>query len=139
MVISILAPFLPVVIALAVLNIINMGPLRPFDYNVIRNSHRQDSGGAMLPPWNTVVFLPLRELDFLFLNNCYICILSAVPIFLFFGMTKDAINSYRTVLLFFRLDRLFPSLGQEYDPDRAAFGSGSFGSLGSHNPMTVAG
>ncbi|ATY65288.1 a-pheromone receptor, partial [Cordyceps militaris] len=54
------------------------------------------------------------------LNNGYISILTAIPIFLFFGMTKDAINSYRMVLVYIGLGKVWPDLRNEYDPDRKA-------------------
>ncbi|KAK4069941.1 uncharacterized protein Triagg1_6736 [Trichoderma aggressivum f. europaeum] len=59
MVISILIPFLPVILALAAINIRNVMPLEPFDFKAIHT----------------------------------------IPIFVFFGMTKDAMNSYRVILL----------------------------------------
>lgn len=63
------------------------------------------------------------------MNNCYIPIATAIPIFVFFGLTKDAINDYRQVFLFFGFGAIFPGLHNEYDPDRTVTTSGgSFGS-----------
>ncbi|KAF7563820.1 hypothetical protein G7046_g288 [Stylonectria norvegica] len=121
MVLSILTPFLPIVITLAVLNILDATPLTPFDYDTIHNH-------PFPFKWNTIVYLPSNTVGFAYMNICYIPILSAVPIFIFFGMTKDAMNSYRRGLLKVGLGHVFPGLNEEYDPDREAYGDGSYGS-----------
>lgn len=59
---------------------------------------------------------------------CYLSIATTIPIFIFFGMTKDAMNSYRVVLLFFGLGKVFPQLHEEYDPDAQILASMSNGS-----------
>ncbi|KAF4968241.1 hypothetical protein FSARC_4332 [Fusarium sarcochroum] len=118
MVLAILVPYLPIVLTLAVLNVLNAFPLQPFDYDLIHS--------RMVPhPWSSIVFVPSNGVNFGYLNNCYIDILAAIPVVIFFGMTKDAINSYRHGLLYFGFGRLFPKLQEEYDPDRAAYGSNS--------------
>lgn len=121
MVVSILAPFLPLVITLAVVNLIDSTPLRPFDYDAIHNR-------GFPFPWNSIIFLPSNNFGFAYMNICYIAILTAVPIFVFFGMTKDAMNSYRRGLLSLGLGYCFPRLRQEYDPDRAAYSQSSYDS-----------
>ncbi|KAM3493670.1 hypothetical protein MY3957_003062 [Beauveria namnaoensis] len=113
MVTSILVPFLPITITLCFLNVQALGVLRPFNFNEIHHSKTS-------LPWETIIFIPSRFNDFGSLNNGYISIFSAVPIFLFFGMTKDAINSYRIVMLYFGLGKIWPNLHNEYDPDRSA-------------------
>ncbi|KAH6998681.1 pheromone A receptor-domain-containing protein [Ilyonectria sp. MPI-CAGE-AT-0026] len=133
MVISILVPFLPVIIILAVLNVNHASPLMPFDYDTIHKTQ--------FPfPWNTIVYLPSNQLEFAFINNCYISILSAAPVFVFFGMTKNAMNTYRRGCLRVGLGRVFPALHQEYDPDRDAYGSSGMSSnaTGSTNTTTTA-
>lgn len=118
MVLSILVPFLPIYMALAILNIVKMGTPLPFDYNTI---HRTPGTLANLfspVPWNAVVFLPSTEIEFTMMDDAWICIITTLPIFLFFGMTKDAVNDYRKMCLFFGAGRLWPSLHEEYDPDR---------------------
>lgn len=121
MVISILVPFLPVIVILAVLNVNHASPLMPFDYDTIHKTQ--------FPfPWNTIVYLPSNQLEFAFINNCYISILSAIPVFVFFGMTKNAMNTYRRGCLRLGLGRVFPALHQEYDPDRDAYGSSGMSS-----------
>lgn len=114
MVMSILAPFLPITVTLCVLNVRALGALEPFDFNEIHHST------TAVIPWGAIVFLPSRLIDFGSLNNGYISILTSIPIFLFFGMTKDAMNSYRVVLLFLGLGKVWPNLHHEYDPDRKA-------------------
>lgn len=121
MVVAIMVPFLPIVLVLCVLNIKDMGSVRPFDYDAIHN-HAEPF------PWNSIIYLPSSLIDFSTLNNAYISILTAIPIFVFFGMTKDAMNDYRRVLVFFGVGKVFPSLLQEYDPDRQAYADVSLGS-----------
>lgn len=122
MVISILVPFLPIVIALSVLNILDMHSLKPFNYDQIHNH-------ASPFAWNTIIFFSSSEISWTYMNNCYIPIATAIPIFVFFGLTKDAINNYRQISLFFGLGRICPGLHQEYDPDKMdATGGSSFGS-----------
>ncbi|KAG6288298.1 hypothetical protein E4U46_003384 [Claviceps purpurea] len=122
MVISILIPFLPVVVALTVLNILQMHGVLPYDYNEVHNHD--------LPiPWSTVVLITSSQISWAVLANCYISILTAIPIFVFFGLTKDAINDYRRIALFLGLGVLFPSLRQMYDPDKSfTVGDSSLGS-----------
>ncbi|WZH44649.1 pheromone A receptor-domain-containing protein [Fusarium acuminatum] len=118
MVLAILVPYLPVVITLAVLNMVKAFPLQPFSYSLVHD--------RVIPyPWSVVVFVPSSSVTFGYMNNCYIDILAAIPVVLFFGMTKDAMNSYRCGLLFIGLGRFFPKLHEEYNPDRTAYGSSS--------------
>ncbi|KAG6001775.1 hypothetical protein E4U21_003820 [Claviceps maximensis] len=122
MVISILIPFLPVVVSLAVWNILQMHEMKPYDYDQVHNH-------ASPLPWNTILLLTSSQINWALLNNCYIPMTTSIPIFVFFGMTKDAINYYRRIALFFGLGALFPGLKQEYDPDKAILvGGSSFGS-----------
>ncbi|KAH7170366.1 pheromone A receptor-domain-containing protein [Dactylonectria macrodidyma] len=133
MVVSILIPFFPIVVVLALLNIRHATPLQSFNYNTIH--------GTRFPfPWNTVTYLPSSQLEFAFINNCYINILSAIPVFIFFGMTKNAMNTYRQGCLRLGLGWFFPKLNVEYDPDRDAYGSSGLSSTatGSTNSTTAA-
>ncbi|KAF4457563.1 pheromone a factor receptor [Fusarium austroafricanum] len=118
MVLAILIPYLPLVIALAVLNMLKAFPLESFDYSLIHDR-------TFPYPWSSIIFVPSSSVNFGYLNNCYIDILSAIPVVFFFGMTKDAMNSYRRGLLFFGFGRCFPKLHEEYDPDRTTYGSSS--------------
>lgn len=118
MVISILAPFLPIIITLAVLNILAAGTLKPFDYRTIHNQPFPNQ-------WQSIIFLPSNNIGFVYMSNAYISILAAIPIFLSFGMTKGAMNSYRRGLLFIGLGRIFPKLHEVYDPDRDVYTTGS--------------
>lgn len=129
MVTSIIVPFFPVVVALAIANILANRPLLPFNYYDVHNH-------ALPAPWNTIAFVPSGMINWAYMNNCYIPILSVVPIFVFFGLTKDAMNQYRLGFLFVGLGRIFPRLKEEYDPDRGPSGGSS---LGSSQTMTMSG
>lgn len=114
---SIVVPYLPVVIGLAVANVLEKPAQEPWDYRAIHAA-----------AWNTVTFAPSTEVNWAFTNNCYINVLTAIPVFLFFGTTKDAVNEYRAAVLLLGFGRLFPGLETEYDPDRTPHNEGSFGS-----------
>lgn len=121
MVMSILTPYLPISTALFVWNVKGTMPLRPFNYDQIHNR-------ANPYPWNSILLLPSDQLGFVYLNHQYISILTAIPVFVFFGMTKDAMNDYRRALLSFGLGKVFPRLHQEYDPDSRAYADSAYGS-----------
>ncbi|KAM4060171.1 pheromone A receptor domain-containing protein [Hirsutella rhossiliensis] len=121
MVMSIVVPYLPVVIGLAIANVLEKPGRDPWDYNAIHH-------GASPLPWSTVALYPSTEINWASMNNCYISVLTAIPVFLFFGTTKDAVNEYRIAALFLGLDRLFPRLRNEYDPSRTPRPGGSLGS-----------
>ncbi|PNP57860.1 hypothetical protein THARTR1_02018 [Trichoderma harzianum] len=129
MVISILIPFLPVILALAAINIINAMPLQPFDFKAIHDNER-----AL--PWSAIIFLPSSQIGWKFMNICYVPIITAIPIFVFFGMTKDAMNSYRVVLLYVGLGKIFPKLYEEYNPDSRVLASLSNGCSNSNTAST---
>jgi pheromone a factor receptor len=120
LVLSIIVPFTPVSILLSVLNYINVGPLLPFSYSAIHD-HQEPY------PWNTITYVTSDSLDFAVLNNAYIPILSCVPVFIFFGMTADAINDYRKCLLAVGLGCFFPKLYQEFAFDRGLYSNNSLG------------
>ncbi|KAJ2973941.1 hypothetical protein NQ176_g6316 [Zarea fungicola] len=131
MVLSILAPFLPINITLCVLNVQALGQMRPFNVSQIHHP------APPTVPWGSVIFMPSRIIDFGSFNNGYICILTSIPIFLFFGMTKDAMNSYRVILLSCGLGRIWPGLHEEYDPDKKALQATT--SVGYATQLTVDG
>ncbi|KAL3964620.1 hypothetical protein ACCO45_001624 [Purpureocillium lilacinum] len=110
MVLSIILPFYPIVVLLA-----------PFDYDLIH-----DPPGPF--PWNTIFMFPSDQVGWAYRNTQYIAILTAVPIFGFFGTTRDAMNIYRKGFLLLGLGHIFPSLREVYDPDKDKSGSGSYGS-----------
>lgn len=124
MVMSILVPFLPITVTLCVLNVQSLGGVvQPFNFNEIHHSTTSPI------PWAAIIFVPSRLIDFGSFNNGYISILTAIPIFLFFGMTKDAMNSYRLILVWFGLGKIWPSLYTEYDPDRKAMQASTSGGV----------
>lgn len=117
---SIFLPYMPIYLGLVICNIIEMLPIESFSYAAI---HRLPGTpeAAMEPfAWSTPVFIPSTQISWLDMENNWIPIITCVPIFLFFGMTKDAINTYRRAALVFGAGRVWPVLQQEYDPDRSA-------------------
>jgi pheromone a factor receptor len=130
MVISILIPFLPIVIALAAINIHVTSPLKPFDFDAIHHHGPEDV------PWNSILYLTSGELSWAYLNICYIPVITAIPIFIFFGMTKDAMNCYRVILLYLGLGKVLPWLYEEYNPDSRALASISNGASSSYTTST---
>ncbi|PHH87923.1 hypothetical protein CDD83_8238 [Cordyceps sp. RAO-2017] len=131
MVTSILVPYLPLVIAVAVGNVLERPPREPYSFDAVH--HR-----AAPLPWHVVLFSPSSEIGWASLNNCYVNVLVALPIFLFFGTTTDAVNEYRAAALFLRLGRLFPGLETEYDPDRTTSSAGAT-SVGSGRTANTSG
>lgn len=126
MVISVLTPFLPLTILMFVHNVLAVGNLTPYNYDKMHNN-------ASPYPWNSVVYLTHDQISFQLMNVPYIAILTAIPVFVFFGTTKDAMNDYRKLFLWLGLGSVFPKLNEEYDPDRSAradmswsFGSSAF-------------
>lgn len=105
--ICILIPYLPIQLTLFVLRIIQSIPLLPYDFNRVHSE-----------TWGMIIFIPSTMLDETALLSDYIPIITVIPIFWFFGLTKDAINTYRTYLVAIGLGRVFPGLNEEYDPDR---------------------
>lgn len=114
MVVSVLVPYFPIIVALAVFNIFDMGTVTPYSYDDIHNHETP-------VPWAAILLLPSSQISFVFMNDDYIPILTAIPVFLFFGTTKEAINNYRTALVCCGLGPCFPSLHREYDPDRTQY------------------
>lgn len=105
---AILVPFLPLQVAYLYWNIAS-GPswTEPYDFNAI---HQASS-------WDDIELVTTAQMSFVQLNQNYIAVLTAVPIFWFFGMTKDAVNTYRHYLVAIGFGRLFPQLRDQYDPD----------------------
>ena len=68
-------------------------------------------------PWSYIPYILTDQLDFASLNTNYIPVLTVLPLFISFGTTKEAINTYRRCLLYLGLGKVFPKLKEEYDPD----------------------
>ncbi|PKS11915.1 hypothetical protein jhhlp_001210 [Lomentospora prolificans] len=109
---SIIVPYFPVAVLFGVNSIIHFGPFSAYDFSALRDGTRDGR------PWNAIMLLPTSAIDVVALVDRYIAIVTAIPIFIFFGMTKDAMNMYRMGLLAVGLGRFFPRLEEEYDPDR---------------------
>ncbi|CAI4211482.1 unnamed protein product [Parascedosporium putredinis] len=126
MTLSILAPYFPVCTLFAAHNMLNYGSFAPLDVPALR------AGRVDNVPWNTIFLAPTSSMDFGSLVDRYIAIITAFPVFLFFGLTKDAINTYRRAALVLGLGCLFPCLREEYDPDRRYFPTHGGPSASSH-------
>lgn len=123
MTLAILVPYLPVLLIFFYNNIRFIIPLQPFDMGAIR---RGEVDGV---PWDAIILLPTRAIDFPTLNDRFISMLTAIPVFVAFGMSKDAINVYRTYLVALGLGRIWPVLREDYDPDSQAGSSATPGIL----------
>lgn len=82
------------------------------------------------------MYLPSSQIGWMFMNICYVPIVTAIPVFIFFGMTKDAMNCYRVILLYVGLGKVFPSLYEEYNPDSRVLASMSNGCSNSNTAST---
>jgi pheromone a factor receptor len=111
LVLCVLIPYLPISIAFVVADLVDILPLIPFDFNRIHT-------GSAAYPWFAILFVPSSEISFTYMNSNYLAIITAVPVFWLFGLTKDAVNTYRKYMCNVMLDRIWPSLREEYDPDR---------------------
>jgi pheromone a factor receptor len=115
MCISILVPFFPMQMFWLYGNIMAaVATLQPYDFN---KSHNRSS------TFNLVTFTTSQGVSFFEMNTNYIPILTVLPLFWFFGVTKEAVNIYRVYLLNIGLGKWFPKLHEEYDPDRTRDGS----------------
>ncbi|KAL8388614.1 hypothetical protein RB595_009101 [Gaeumannomyces hyphopodioides] len=85
------------------------------------------------PLWNKVLYVTSAQAGFPRLQLNYVAILTAVPIFFFFGTSSEAINTWRCYLLALGLGRVFPGLKEEYDPDRPRKGGGSSAARNPHS------
>ena len=112
MALSILVPFLPIQFMFLAYNLVSLNyPVQSYDFARIHS-------GQNPYPFTLVSFTTSDQVSFIDLNNNYISTITAVPIFWFFGATKEAINTYRSYLLSIGFGRFFPGLHEEYDPDR---------------------
>ncbi|KAK1769176.1 pheromone A receptor-domain-containing protein [Phialemonium atrogriseum] len=113
MALSILIPFVPIQLLFLYYNLLALNlPLKPYDFKQIHYGNNPY-------PFNFISFSTSDTIGFIELNRNYVAIITVVPIFWFFGLTKEAINTYRQYLLALGLGTLFPNLNEEYDPDRA--------------------
>ncbi|CAK7213804.1 a-factor receptor [Sporothrix curviconia] len=116
MIMCILAPYTPIIVAFVAVNIIEGWPWNfPVGFNVVHFN------GPV--PYNSISILSAQDLGFLALNMSWIPVVSAYVAFVFFGTSKEAINIYREYLLALGLGRIFPKLHEAYDPDRTPFDS----------------
>lgn len=118
MVLCILVPYTPISIAFFAIHIIDGWPWNyPSSFDAV-HVHG-------LVPWNSIVVLGYADVGFIIMNFSWIPVVSAFIAFVFFGTSKEAINTYRTYLLALGLGRIFPKLREAYDPDRSPLDSTS--------------
>ncbi|KAI6339548.1 hypothetical protein MCOR25_011241 [Pyricularia grisea] len=109
MTVSIVAPYLPIQIAFLAINLRSTdGWFQLYSWEDFRSQ----------PTLNGIMRVPSWQANWISMRVCYIAILSAIPIFIFFGTTKDAVNTWRGYCLAVGLGRILPQLKEEYDPDR---------------------
>ncbi|KAI1842793.1 hypothetical protein JX266_010969 [Neoarthrinium moseri] len=110
MALSIITPYVPLQIAFLVYN---AKTTQLHDYSL-----QQVHSGSSAYPWNAVTFVPYWMINFVAMNQPYVAIVTAIPIVWFFGMTKEAIETYRKFLCRLGLSKCFPRLKDPYEPDR---------------------
>ncbi|PHH52753.1 Pheromone receptor 1 [Ceratocystis fimbriata CBS 114723] len=108
---TIIVPYLPVIMYFVSRNIRVFTPFLAFDFHKIH-------AGVPGMPWNTVVYIAGEWNTFILTNSTWIYPICAIPIFLFFGLTRDAINNYRRILVRCGMSRFWPWLLEEYTPGR---------------------
>lgn len=114
MCVSIMVPFFPMQMFFLYVNIMaGLRYLQPYDFRKIHDS----------PEFTMVTFTTSEGISFVEMNMTYMAAITGVPLFWFFGFTKEALNVYRVYLLKVGLGRWFPKLHEEYDPDRTRTGS----------------
>ncbi|KAK7949728.1 pheromone A receptor-domain-containing protein [Apiospora saccharicola] len=115
---SILVPYVPVMLAFFVFDINETMPLQPYDYYRI---HYTDEPY----PWDSIVLVPSWLVPFAAMNQPWIPILTTILIVLFFGMTQDAKDMYRRYALAVRLDKCWPALRDKGRPNGRRNGGSS--------------
>jgi pheromone a factor receptor len=109
----IMVPYFPIEMLFLYSNIMNgLHNLQPYNFAKTHNS----------PSFTRITYSSYAETDFVEMNHNYIAILTVIPIFWFFGVTKEAVNTYRVYGLALGLGKWFPKLHDEYDPDRTRTG-----------------
>lgn len=100
---SILVPYVPLMLAFFAFSVRDTTGWRPYSYH--RVHHTADPY-----PWGAVMFVPSWLVPPEVLNQPWLPILTTVPIVLFFGLTHDALAAYRRYARALRLHRLWPAL-----------------------------
>ncbi len=122
---SILIPYFIVQFLFLVSNITSQADWsRPYNYDHIHYDPPPNQWTGVAPnSWSRITFILTDQLDFASMNMSYVPILTVIPLFVSFGATKEAINTYRMYLVNIGLGRVWPKLKEEYNPDRGATGS----------------
>lgn len=122
MTLAILIPYLPILLMMFYMNMVYLLPLKPYSFAELHSNE-----GPL--PWKAIILLPSRAIDFVTTNDRFMCMLTAIPVFGFFGLSKDAINLYREYLVALGLGRCWPALKEEYNPDITTGSAGERGIL----------
>ncbi|ORY69759.1 putative mating type pheromone G-protein coupled receptor [Pseudomassariella vexata] len=101
---SILVPYVPLMVAFLIANVQDTD-FRPYDYRRM-HSNAQEDGQY---PWDAILFVPSWLVPFSTINQPWIPILTTMPIFVFFGLTREAIETYRGYARAVGLGRFFPA------------------------------
>ncbi|KAK8019276.1 pheromone A receptor-domain-containing protein [Apiospora arundinis] len=108
---SILVPYVPVMIAFFVYSILDTGDFKPYNYHRIHYTPEPY-------PWNSVVLVPSWMVPFPAMNQPWVPILTTIPIVLFFGMTQDAVDTYRRYTLAVGLGKCWPALHKDHTKNK---------------------
>lgn len=108
---SILVPYVPVMIAFFVYSILDTGDFKPYNYHRIHYTPEPY-------PWNSVVLVPSWMVPFPAMNQPWVPILTTIPIVLFFGMTQDAVDTYRKYALAVGLGKFWPALRKDHTKNK---------------------
>ena len=128
---SILVPYVPLMLAFFTFSLRDTdgGGWKPYSYRRIHHT-------ADPYPWGAVIFVPSWLVPPEVLNQPWLPILTTVPIVLFFGLTHDALATYRRYARALGLHRLWPGLRappQRLPVDAAKLDSALGDSHGSHH------
>ncbi|KAL8356568.1 hypothetical protein RB601_001737 [Gaeumannomyces tritici] len=125
MTLSILLPYAILTFAFLYRNLVSSDTTwaEPYSFSVVQGN----------PLWNRVLYVTSAQAGFGLMQLNYVAVVTAIPIFLFFGTSSEAINTWRRFLLALGLGRVFPGLQEEYDPDRPRKGSGSSAGRNPHS------
>jgi hypothetical protein len=105
---SIVVPYAPISLAFLLYDIRGTAWLR-YDYHRIHHNTEPY-------PWDSVLFIPSWATPWVLTNLCYIAILTTIPIFVFFGMTRGALDAYRRWAVAMGCARCFPALSRPFHP-----------------------
>lgn len=108
---SILVPYLFVMCVHTGVQMRSTFPLQGLDFHNIRHENRP-------LPWDTIFLYPSSSLEFFQLNSHYLVILTALPIYFFFGRTENTTKADRRFMDTLGLRKVFSRLREDPAPKR---------------------